>query len=95
MEWLWSAAGLSPWPKPRARTGRGADGKKHPASGFQYYSTFSLWDTFRAEHPLLTLVESERVNDFVQSMLVFYQQSPEHALPMWPLANYETGCMIG
>lgn len=72
---------------------RGADGAVH-RDGFQYYSTFSLWDTYRAEHPLLTLVEAERVNDFVRSLLAFYQQSPEHQLPMWPLASYDTHCMI-
>jgi predicted alpha-1,2-mannosidase len=72
----------------------GPDKKIHPRAGFEFYSTFSLWDTFRAEHPLLALVEPERVNDFVQSMLAFYQESPAHALPMWPLANCETWCMI-
>jgi len=74
---------------------RGPDREVHPAAGFQYYSTFSLWDTFRAEHPLLTLIQPERVNDFIRSMLAFYEQSPDHALPMWPLASYETWCMIG
>jgi predicted alpha-1,2-mannosidase len=74
---------------------RGADGKVHAGGWFQYYSTFSLWDTFRAEHPLLTLTQPERVNDFVRSLLAFYQQSPDHQLPMWPLAGWETGCMIG
>jgi predicted alpha-1,2-mannosidase len=73
----------------------GADRQVHPAAGFQDYSTFSMWDIFRAEAPLLTLTEPERINDFVRSMLVFYQQSPTHALPVWPLANYETWCMIG
>jgi predicted alpha-1,2-mannosidase len=73
---------------------RGADRKNHSAD-FQDYSTFSCWDIFRAEAPLLTLTEPERINDFVKSMLVFYQQSPTHALPVWPLANYETWCMIG
>ena len=72
---------------------RGPDLEIHPGAGFQYYSTFSLWDTFRAEHPLLTLIEPERVNDFIQSMLAFYQQSSVHALPVWPLASYETWCM--
>jgi predicted alpha-1,2-mannosidase len=72
----------------------GPDKKIHPEPGFRYYSTMSLWDTFRAENPLLTLVQPERVNDIVQSMLVFYQESPDHALPMWPLAGQETGCMI-
>jgi predicted alpha-1,2-mannosidase len=73
----------------------GVDRKVHKRPGFNYYSTFSLWDTHRAEHPLMTLVQPGRVNDFVQSMLAFYQQSGDHALPMWPLACCETRCMIG
>ena len=73
----------------------GVDRKVHERAGFNYYSTFSLWDTYRAEHPLMTLVQPGRVNDFVQSMLAFYQQSEQHALPMWPLACCETWCMIG
>jgi predicted alpha-1,2-mannosidase len=72
----------------------GPDGRIHATDDFQYYSTFSMWDIFRAEMPLMTLVQPERVNDFVQSMLAFYQESPDHALPMWPLASQETGCMI-
>ena len=75
-------------------TYRGADRQDH-AGNFQDYSTFSCWDIFRGEAPLLTLAEPERIDDFVQSMLAFYQQSPEHALPIWPLADYETHCMIG
>jgi predicted alpha-1,2-mannosidase len=74
---------------------RGPDQKVHSGNGFQYYSTFSIWDIYRAEMPLMTLVQPDRVNDFVQSMLAFYQESPLHALPMWPLASQETGCMIG
>ena len=54
----------------------GPDKKVHAGTGFQYYSTMSLWDTHRAENPLLTLVQPERVNDIVQSMLAFYQESP-------------------
>jgi len=73
----------------------GADHKVHTSPGFQYYCTFSLWDTFRAEHPLMTLVQPERVNDFIRSMLAFYEQSEAHALPMWPLDSCETWCMIG
>jgi predicted alpha-1,2-mannosidase len=73
----------------------GVDRKVHERAAFNYYSTFSLWDTFRAEHPLMTLAQPGRVNDFVQSMLAFYQQSEPHALPMWPLACCETWCMIG
>ena len=44
---------------------------------------------------MLTLTEPERINDFVQTMTAFYQESPDHALPMWPLASFETWCMIG
>ena len=73
----------------------GADRQVHPADGFQYYSTMSLWDVFRGEMPLLTITEPERINDFVRSMLVFYQQTPDRALPVWPLASYETWCMPG
>jgi predicted alpha-1,2-mannosidase len=75
-------------------TYKGADNQDHTGK-FQNYSTFSCWDTFRAQAPLLTLAEPERINDFVQSMLAFYQQSPDHGLPIWPLANYETHTMIG
>jgi predicted alpha-1,2-mannosidase len=71
----------------------GPDRRVHAAS-FREYSTFSLWDTFRAEHPLLTLDEPERVNDFVRSLLAFAAESPGHLLPMWPLDNVDTGCMI-
>lgn len=71
---------------------RGADLKIHPNSR-NSYSTFSLWDTFRAWNPLMTLVDTTLVNDIVNSMLHFYDQSGE--LPIWPLASGETGCMIG
>jgi predicted alpha-1,2-mannosidase len=72
---------------------RGTDKQIHNAN-FQEYSTISIWDIYRAEAPLLMLTEPERINDLVETMLAFYQQSPDHALPVWPLANYETGCMI-
>ena len=74
---------------------RGNDGRVHRDEGFTNYSTFSLWDTYRAEHPLLTIVEPERVDDFVRSSLAFYQQSATHELPIWSLAGWETRCMIG
>src|ERR1700722_10131832 len=72
---------------------RGTDKQVHNAN-FQEYSTISIWDIYRAEAPLLMLTEPERINDLIETMLAFYQQSPDHALPVWPLANYETGCMI-
>jgi predicted alpha-1,2-mannosidase len=73
----------------------GPDHKVHPFEGFQYYCTFSLWDTFRAEHPLLTIVQPQRVDDFVGSMLAHYKQFNEHMLPVWTLAGNENWCMIG
>jgi predicted alpha-1,2-mannosidase len=72
---------------------RGADGQVHDAA-FSYYQTFSFWDTYRAEHPLLTLVQPERVNDFVNTALVYYDQLNQQSLPVWPLASNETWCMI-
>jgi predicted alpha-1,2-mannosidase len=76
-------------------TYKGLDHKVHPNEGFQNYCTFSLWDTFRAEHPLLTIVQPQRVDDFVGSMLAHYRQFNQHCLPVWPLAGNETWCMIG
>lgn len=72
----------------------GADGKSH-AADFNYYSTFSVWDQFRAWHPLMTIIQPGRINDFMKSMLVYYQQFNQHALPVWPLCSNETWCMIG
>ena len=73
---------------------RGPDNTVHSQNHFQFYSTFSLWDAFRAEHPLLTVIEPERVNDFVQTLLTMAQQSV-NILPMWVLAGHDTGTMIG
>jgi predicted alpha-1,2-mannosidase len=73
----------------------GLDHKTHPNEGFQNYCTFSLWDTFRAEHPLLTIVQPQRVDDFVGSMLAHYRQFGQHSTPIWSLAGNETWCMIG
>ncbi len=72
---------------------RGMDGRIHTARGFDMYSVFSLWDTFRAEHPLLTLIDPQRTGDFVASLLARYDESG--ALPVWELAANETWCMIG
>lgn len=73
----------------------GMDHQVHPSSGFQNYTTFSLWDTYRAENPLLTLVQPQRVGDMVQSLLTEYQQNGLHSTPIWPLWGNETFCMIG
>jgi len=72
---------------------RGLDQKIHTAEEFNYYTVFSLWDTFRAEHPLLTLIDRKRTLDFIKSFLAMYDQSG--LLPIWPLASNETFCMIG
>ena len=72
---------------------RGGDNKVHQAKGFDNYCTFSLWDTYRAAHPLYTLFQPRRVADFVNSMLAFYRDGG--LLPVWPLTGNETWCMIG
>lgn len=71
----------------------GPDGKIHQAEDWDNYSTFSLWDTFRASHPLFTYIEPERVNDMIECFLHFYEQSG--ALPLWNLYGWETNMMIG
>lgn len=72
---------------------RGTDKKVYNKAEFTNYTVFSLWDTYRAEQPLLTIVEPERVSDFVESMLAIYQQQGK--LPIWPLMGNETNCMVG
>ncbi|MDB5158959.1 MAG: hypothetical protein JWR50_3666 [Mucilaginibacter sp.] len=72
---------------------RGMDQKIHTAEGFNYYTVFSLWDTFRAEHPLLTLIDRKRTLDFIKSFLAIYDQ--QGLLPIWSLASNETYCMVG
>lgn len=72
---------------------RGADGKQHVAKGFPYYSTYSLWDTYRAAHPLYTILQQGRVNGLMASMLAFAKESGY--LPVWQLAANETNCMVG
>ena len=63
------------------------------AQGNSYYSTFSIWDTFRAWNPLQTIINTELVDDMIYSMLEMYKYSGE--LPLWPLCSGETNCMIG
>ncbi|MBN2578277.1 MAG: GH92 family glycosyl hydrolase [Pirellulales bacterium] len=74
---------------------RGLDQNIHQARGFTNYAIFSLWDTYRAEHPLLALIEAPRDADMVNSMLAHYDQSADHLLPVWSLQANETWCMIG
>ncbi len=71
----------------------GRDLKAHAAAGFDYYTVFSLWDTYRAEHPLLTILDRKRTNDFINTFLKEYQEGGK--LPVWELSSNETGCMIG
>lgn len=72
---------------------KGADSLIHQAKGYDQYTVFSLWDTFRAEHPLFTLIEKDKVSDFVNSMLAHYNHTG--LLPVWELEGNETWCMIG
>ena len=74
---------------------RGMDGKNHQLpTGARNYSTFSLWDTFRAAHPMYTLCQADRVPDFVNCLIRMAEQSPD-GVPIWPLQAKETFCMTG
>lgn len=71
----------------------GPDRQVHQADGWTNYSTFSLWDTYRAAHPLYTYIEPQRVNDMVKSFLAFSEQNGR--LPVWNFYGSETDMMIG
>lgn len=72
---------------------RGADGKMHPATDFINYTTFSLWDTYRAAHPLFSIIHPEKMRDVIQTMLTIYKEQGK--LPVWHLMGCETDCMVG
>jgi predicted alpha-1,2-mannosidase len=72
---------------------RGLDFKTHRAEGFNNYTVFSLWDTFRAAHPLYTIIDQKRTLDFIKTFLAQYEQGGR--LPVWELAANETDTMIG
>lgn len=75
---------------------RGPDHEVHRADGFRFHSSYSLWDTYRALHPLMTIVQPEERNaDFVRSLIESQKQSPWGILPVWQFAGTETWCMIG
>lgn len=74
---------------------RGLDQNIHKAEGFTNYAIFSLWDTYRAVHPLFALIQPSRNADMINSMLAHFDQSVDHLLPVWSLNNNETWCMIG
>jgi predicted alpha-1,2-mannosidase len=72
---------------------RGMDLKVHQTANFNYYTVFSLWDTYRAAHPLFTIIEQKRTNDFINTFLAKYDEGG--IMPIWDLAANYTGCMIG
>ncbi len=72
---------------------RGSDGQMHATDGFVNYTTFSLWDTYRAAHPLMTIIHPEKMADVINSMLYIYKQQGK--LPVWHLMGCETNCMVG
>ncbi len=74
---------------------RGPDGKVHHTKGYDYYTELSLWDTFRAENPLLILTQPQRINDFVNTMLEHFKIFGQNTLPVWANGGKETWCMIG
>lgn len=72
---------------------RGADGRIHESPGYDTYTTFSLWDTYRAAMPLYTIFQGERYVDFINTMLAIYKEQGK--LPVWHLHGCETNCMVG
>jgi predicted alpha-1,2-mannosidase len=72
---------------------RGTDKEVHKANGFTNYSVFSLWDTYRALHPLMNIINKKRSNDWINTFLVQYKYGG--MLPVWELSGNETFCMIG
>ena len=72
---------------------RGVDLEIHETNDFEYYTVFSLWDTYRAAHPLYTIIEQDKTNDFINTFLAKYDEGG--IMPIWDLAGNYTGCMIG
>ena len=72
---------------------RGADGKIYTDTEHAHYTVYSLWDTYRTAHPLYTITQPERTQEFIYGMLDMYKQRGR--LPIWELAGNETDCMIG
>ena len=73
----------------------GLDQNIHSSEGFTNYTIFSLWDTYRALHPLFNIIQPERNNDMIKSMLAHHDQSVHHMLPIWSHYANENWCMIG
>lgn len=74
---------------------KGNDQQIHTAKGFTNYTTFSLWDTYRAQHPFLALIQTARANDMIKSMLAHYDQSSIGMLPIWSHYGNDNWCMTG
>ncbi len=74
---------------------KGLDQNIHTSDGFENYTTFSLWDTYRALHPLFNIIQQERNASMISSMLAHYDQSVHHMLPVWSHYANENWCMIG
>ncbi len=72
---------------------RGIDREIHTADGFTNYTIFSLWDTYRTWHPLMTIIDQKRSADYIRTMLNIYEKGG--LLPIWELAGNETYCMLG
>lgn len=72
---------------------RGMDLKVHQNTNFEYYTVFSLWDTYRATHPLYTIIEQDKTNDFINTFLAKHNEGG--IMPIWDLSACYTGCMIG
>jgi predicted alpha-1,2-mannosidase len=72
---------------------RGMDLEIHQTKDFDYYTVFSLWDTYRAAHPLYTIIEQDKTNDFINTFLAKYDEGG--IMPMWDLSGNYTDCMIG
>ena len=73
----------------------GPDGKNHPPPGFTFYTNFSLWDIFRAEIPLLIVLEPQRMEDAIKTFLTHYEVFGHHCLPVMPYGARESWAMIG
>ena len=74
---------------------RGEDQQIHPSRGFTHYTTISTWDICRSEFPLLTLMQPQRVNDLINSLLADYRESNQHSLPYFPIWDNETWSQTG
>ncbi len=72
---------------------KGLNGEVNKAETFTRYTVFSLWDTFRANHPLFTITQPDKVNDFIHSFMAIFREGG--LLPVWELVGNETNCMIG